>query len=655
MLTSESIALAIKIAKGVIKLVNQVDMLVAEKVAVTGSIALRQPLIKLGPKQGAMIKALKKLLNDEVDLPDADRNRITTVLQSNNGNPEVVRLRKLMARYLPEQAVGRVLDLDGSFMKELQSAGFDLQDPDVRVSLFYIKAELDRSEKDYSWKIALTIVDVLTEFGGENIALFTRDEKIQGIVGSVLKRFGETDLQTADSWNGVLRKALSATLNGALDANDVVDADGKLLGAVLDGLSGARSKMPKDQRDNFLLGLFQGKGYPLLVGTLVETAATELGDDDAAAFESIAAQVLNEGAKPLKKDQEFEGFFREHWGDLLRAGFTSLKERGPRLAGNKQLVGDVVVAIAGKLSETGDRDFLTHDTIVGLVDAAVASVAANPKLLKKAARDKWLGAFVNSVVQTVAAEGVRKTFSSGGGTAIVKGALATFGEHPELIVERPGLVQELIGGVLMSVSGIDRLAATNLANAAAEGALTTILRNPDLLNLRYPELVAGFAGKVAGLVSAGSVTSIQGEDLIAVLTESVAENPKLLGDLERKLSESVLDAVLGAASGSKTGLIAGASVAELLQHVVGALARHGRAKFGEGPTVVAIGQLETLLDAGLERAESEIGSRIGLSSVPAVLGGLVSAWARGEVGEIDKDDPNFKRLFTELAVLEAAL
>ena len=655
MLTSESIGLALKIAKGVFKLVNQVDLLVAEKVAVTGSVALPQPLNKLGPKQGAMIKALKKLLKTEADLADSDRKRITTALQSNNGNPQVRQLRKLMATYLPEQAVGRVLDLDGAFMKELAASGFDVQDPDVRVSLFYIKAELDPSERGYSFRIALTVVDVLSEFGGENIALFTRDEKIQGVVGSVLKRFGTTDLQSTDSWSGVLRMALSATLNGALDAKDVVDADGKLLGAVLDALSNARSQMPKEQRDNFLLGLFQGRGYPPLVRSLVETAATELGDDDATAFESIAAQVLNEGAKLIKKDQDFEGFFREHWGDLLRAGFTSLKEHGPQLAGRKQLVGDVVVVIADQLSETGDRDFLTGDTLIGLVDAAVGSVAGNPKLVKKAAQKKWLGEFVNSVVQTVAAEGVRNTFSSEGATAIVRRALVTFGEHPELIVERPGLVQELIGGVLLSVSGIDRLVATNLASAATEGALTTISRNPGLLELRYPELVAGFAKKLAGLVHGGSVTSIQGEDLVTVLTESVAENPKLLGDLERKVSESVLDTVLGATSGSKTALLAGATVADLLQHVVDALARHGRAKLGEGPIQEGIAQLEALLEAGLQSAESEVGTRIGLSSLPAVLGGLVGAWARGEVENIDISDPNFKRLFAELAELEAAL
>ena len=150
--------------------------------------------------------------------------------------------------------------------------------------------------------------------------------------------------------------------------------------------------------------------------------------------------------------------------------------------------------------------------------------------------------------------------------------------------------------------------------------------------------------RMAGLPVSGSV----------VLTQSVAENPRLLGDLERKLAESVLDTVLDAASGSKAGLVAGAAVAEVLQQVTGALARHGRAKLGAGPTDAAIEQLESLLVAGLARAESEIGNRMGLNSLPATLGNLVGAWARGEVGEIDADNPNFKRLFGERAALEAA-
>ena len=291
--------------------------------------------------------------------------------------------------------------------------------------------------------------------------------------------------------------------------------------------------------------------------------------------------------------------------------------------------------------------------MVGLVDAAVKSVAARPELLKQVTRKKWLGEFVNSVVQTVAAEGVRNTFSSEGAAAIVKGALVTFGEHPELIVERPGLVRELVGGVLTSVSGMDRLTASNLANAAVHGALTSIADNPNLLDAKYPELVAGFAGKVAGLVSEGSITSIQGEDLLKALTESIAENPALMGDLERKIAESVLDAVLTASSDSKTRLVAGVGVAEVLQQVVRALGRHGNAKLRDGPIAPIMNQIEALLVVGLKRAEAEIGNRMGLSSLPAVLGDLVGAWARGEVGEIDENSPNFKRLFGELAAREA--
>ena len=60
-------------------------------------------------------------------------------------------------------------------------------------------------------------------------------------------------------------------------------------------------------------------------------------------------------------------------------------------------------------------------------------------------------------------------------------------------------------------------------------------------------------------------------------------------------------------------------------------------------------QLEAVLNAGLARAEKELGTRLGLSAIPAVLGDLVAAWAIGNVATIDPDNQNFKRLFDELA------
>lgn len=654
MLASEAVDLSIKIAKGLIKLVNRVDKLLAEKAAVTSAIALPQKVMKLGPRQGPMIRALKKLLADEPDLPKADRTRISKVLESNNGNPATSALRKLMDVYLPEQALGRIFDLDEEFVQLLRKSGVHVDDPDVRVSLFYLKAELTADEKGYPWRIALTVVDVLAEFGAENQALFVRDQKIQGLVGAVLKRFGETDLQTEPTWGGLLRKAISATLNGALDAKEIVDTDNKLVGTVLDGLVTARNRMPKGERDNFLLGLLQGEGYPVLVSTLLETGANALGDEDASAFESVAADVLKQGASLLKDDPSFEEFFRRHWGDLLRAGFTSLKEHGPVLSGNKPLVGDIVSAIAETLSETEDRDFLTSDTLVSIVDTAIGVVAANPKLLKAAPRNEFLGELVFSVVETVADQGVRTTFSRDGAAAIVKRALATFGEHPDLIVDQPGLVQELVGNVLEKLSGVERLTATELASAAVEGALTAVAENPHLLPLKYPEVVADFAAKVAELVEESQLTGIQGRDILLVLTRSVAENPTLLGDPERKLAESVLGAVVRLSDNSKAGLLTGPALARTVEQIVSALGRYGRAKFGDGPLEPAIEQLDLLLEAGLARAEEEIGTRMGVSFVPIALGRLVGAWARDEVGELDPNNPHFKRLFGEFATQAAA-
>ena len=87
MLASEAVDLSVKIAKGLIKLANRLDKLIAEKVAVTSPIAVRHKVISLGPKQREMMRALHKLLADEPDLPQADRTRISKALESNSGNP----------------------------------------------------------------------------------------------------------------------------------------------------------------------------------------------------------------------------------------------------------------------------------------------------------------------------------------------------------------------------------------------------------------------------------------------------------------------------------------------------------------------------------------------------------------------------------------
>ena len=83
--------------------------------------------------------------------------------------------------------------------------------------------------------------------------------------------------------------------------------------------------------------------------------------------------------------------------------------------------------------------------------------------------------------------------------------------------------------------------------------------------------------------------------------------------------------------------------------VVSALGRSGRAALRNHPAAELVAQLEAVVGAGLTRAETELGHRIGLPSLPRTIGMLVEAWAQGNVAQLDPNNANFQKLFSELA------
>jgi hypothetical protein len=261
---------------------------------------------------------------------------------------------------------------------------------------------------------------------------------------------------------------------------------------------------------------------------------------------------------------------------------------------------------------------------------------------------------VGSVAAIVADGGLRSSFTPAGLESMLHGALRRFAERPELIVAHPGLARELVRGVLKRVSDVGGLGVEELAGAAVAGALEAVSANPALVDLKYPELVAGLAGRVAELVEARGISRVQGVEILATVTAAVAENPALFLDLERQLAEGLVSGIVDAANGDRAGLIAGTALVHTVGAVLTALSRSGRAALKNHPGAVLVDQLTALVSAGLVRAEKELGNRLDRSAVPQLLGALVLAWARGEIAIVDPDNDNFRRLFGELAERAAA-
>ena len=658
MLTTEAVGLAINIATGIIKLAGRVDVILAEREAVQAPVALPQPPVGLGPTQPEMVAALKKLLKAEKEDPDPlakDRAAIEKLVARDE--PEPSELAIFMKRYLPEQALGTVLDLDSQFIQELRQArpGFPVDQKDVRVAAFYLAAGKTDEGRGYAWRIALTVVDVFAEFGAENAALFTRNPRLQSIVGSVLKRFGEADLQTADSWSEVLKRALSATLNGAVDARGSFDAGAPWLETVLNALADARDAVPEKDRTNYLLGLLQGEGYPRLVATLLESASQKVAEKHSSAFGKVAADLLKTGSDLLDDAPDFEDFFKNHWSDLLQAGFKSLETHGPSILQTKSPVLNAVLqATVQELAATPARDLLSQETLLALVDTAVKTAASQPDEFLDKLEDGWTRDLVQSVVGVLGDKGIAGTFSTAGLESVVREALASMADHPELLAGRSTLLQDVVGSILTSVGKAGTFAVADVGLAAARGALEAVARNPDLLPKDIGGFVAAVAGKAAALVDQNSLTKLQGTDLVKLVLEAVQENPPLFLEGKTDVVDVAIDAILEVASG-KGSLLSGAVVTGVLSEVLGAFARGGQRKV-EGPDVSSalLAELSALLEAGAARAASELGHRLSLGTLPEVLGLLVSEWLRGGVAVVDADDPAFKRLLSDLADRVAA-
>ena len=62
MITSEAAGLVLSIARGLIKLKNRVDLVLAEKIAVESHLPLVQPTMILDPPPEKIIPALRRLL-----------------------------------------------------------------------------------------------------------------------------------------------------------------------------------------------------------------------------------------------------------------------------------------------------------------------------------------------------------------------------------------------------------------------------------------------------------------------------------------------------------------------------------------------------------------------------------------------------------------
>jgi hypothetical protein len=655
MISPATAALAISVAKGIIKLGQRLDALLAEKEAVQAGLVLVMPTLYAGPDAFQKVRELRKYLADTAGATAADAlgcDRADAERELAKAAPDNALVGAWYGQVFPERLAVAAFNPDAAYVKELQKLlpAFDLSDPDSLAAAFQITAGKDDRQVTYAARVGLLVADVVAEFGAQNTALFVRDAGVRSVVQSVLERFSKPDLEGFTAWSPLLRHALGATLNGLLDARSALTGDSQWLIALMDVLVEAR-KDPAGG-DEFLVGLFQGQGYPLLLSKGLGRAAEVLAEDQADVFKQLAAELLKTAAPLTKNSESFKGFFADHWGDLLRAGLEALERHGPALLKDQpQLLSKVLVGMVTEVKAIPQASLLSNETLFRLGDAAIAAVAAQPELLTARVGDKpWLRALLDSFVNTMARDGLRLSFSREGLEDIVTDAAGVLASHPGLIADakNAGLVRDVVGGILRAVSELPSLDARKIATAAASGTLRALAANPGLVGTRYAKLVADFSSRLAELVQARTLTGLDASAIAVAAIETLLNNPALFDAARSNLATAVLNAVLQVAGDDEAKLLTGATLVGTVREVLAALARCGKVQVESATLAEVTERLAEVIQDALAQAEAELGRRVDLPGLPPVIGGLVAAWARGDFVKIDPGAPAFRELLGRL-------
>ena len=560
-------SMAMSIVNGLIRLTGRVDRIKAEETALCSELAFASKALLKPPLAGVMKKKLKALLNDtEGQVPDplvGQRADIAALVAK--ANPGERELLKYMEAFLPDEVEFRLDDPNGDLVAALQEkrAIWDLKDTDILRVAYYLQPGDDLRKSSTPWQIAMAVVDVLADLAIQNQSLILHESRARSLLLAILQRFANADLTDADTPQLFLRVVLRTTVNGALDAADVLASDKVWVDSVLKALADTRDTHGED----FVVGLLNGESYPALIGNLLEEGAEMVGlsaRDNARQFAIIASDVLNQVASLVKQRDDFKGFIYDHWGEVLRAGLKGIHANGEViLEGQSPLLRGALLSVIEVLADTPDRELLSRETLTVTIEATIGAIAVKPELVDGVADKALIKQLISSTANVINDKGIQQAISSAGVELIIQDSLGFLAQQPELLVRKSGLAQDVVGSLLGSLaeSGTQRL--ENVAIAGIQSLFNEIAENPDLIETNYPQVVSEIAGTLGIALGDLRLTRDEAEEILVSMAETIADNPALVVSNNTSLPAKVLEEVLGVLIDNRGKTLSSISIKEI--------------------------------------------------------------------------------------------
>jgi hypothetical protein len=651
--------LIISAVRHIVKLGTRIDNIAAEKAAVTSPLVLTLPqvatpdLVRCAEIFDPELKRTRGVLPDPFGADRAQTEADVDAVLNRQQQP-AADFGNRFAKYFPDYNF--LYDPDAVTLGKLRAAfpGVNWQDPAARIAAFAIGAGGTNAQIGYAGRMALSVVDTLFEFGAENTATLVHDPKLRGIAEIVLQRFAEPDWGSSTQWNPLVQAALKSVLNAALDVADKNPASNPWLQGTLDALLNARRGVAENggNGDDYVLGLLRGEGFRALLSQGLLVAADRLDDACANGFGLIASDVLKDAA-PLVLDPNnvgFRTFFNAHWGDLLRAGLSSVDRHGDvLLAGANPRLRSVLTSMVQQLASIPDAQFFTSDTLYHLADTVIGAVADNIAAQPGLEASPWLRDFLVSAATTAKQLTARNLFTRAAAEALLRDAVGALAQHPELLVRQPGLPKEIAAAVFGSLATLSRPSARTLGEATLRAAFGAVATDPSLASRPFGTAVQSVAATLAGMVGSNQLTAAVAAQLADAAIGAIVRNPALFSGLQKDVAGAVLRAVQAAVPNTAAQPWAPRLLVQLARTVLASVARRGGRQVDTN-TVEELQQwLQQVLDGGLQLAAVRLGGNLDLDDLPAVLSGLLDRALQGNLPSFNSQDETFQKAFDAIA------
>ncbi|MEO0424978.1 MAG: hypothetical protein AAF184_21765 [Pseudomonadota bacterium] len=636
------VAAALSVARGLVRLTDRVDNLRAESAALQADLALRDAVLLLPPSAPTMIGALLAHLRaTEGVQPDPlgdDRAALDALVRNPAASePELL---AAMQTHLPDAITWTVSDPDGSFRQRLHAkrSAWNLDDADILRAAYFLEPGHDERQRSTPWRIAVAVVEVAAELTLENAELLLHDADLRPVIEATLVRFADPDggLDATTGPGQLLRHVLRATLNGALDHTELLgeQTEGGWVPRLLSVLSDLRDR----QGEDFVAGLVRGEGYPQLVASLLDRRVNRLSDDDASAFEQLAADVLRSAADTIGAQASFEGFLQAHWSGLLEGTLDAVQANGPVLLSDARPAARVtLLAAIDSLAALDGREVLQVSTLTAAVETAIAAVAADPVLLHDdGKRSAWLNELLRSLASLSADAGLARVLTPGGVQSLLQTTLGALAQHPTLAGREDRFVSLVLTRVLGELSAAPSLGRDVLAQAAVEGVLGTMAQQPALLGTDYPVLIGRLAATLADALQDGKLSRDDSRALLLVAVERAAEQGTALSGQHTDVVNASLQALLSALRLPETRLLDSAT----LRRVAGAALDSVLSRpdlFANQPTLLAAAGeaiVEQVLGRDLQRPNLRSLAGAAVERVLVTFAARPELLARGHYGPI---------------------